>query len=364
VWSELFRKKAEMKTSLLEEPRCREPHPGIAARNDSPSFSVARYTPDRKTEWDEFLSGAKNSTFLFYRDYMDYHRDRFTDHSLMIFRDGELAGLLPANLNPQGALVSHEGLTFGGLVVPRPATLLDVLGCFRAILKHLCLQQISRLVYKRIPAFYNVVSDDDMAYALFLVDARLSRRDTSATISQTDRLPLRKHHQRLAKKAINHGVRIVQETSFRPFWERVLVPQLAARYRAKPVHTLDEITLLASHFPEQIKQFSAYCRDEIVAGTTIYETPTVAHAQYSAVTEKGRQTGAQALLFGKLIEQYQDKRFFDFGTSNEQDGRSLNHGLLDWKEGFGARCQAHDFYDVSTGNYINLDNCCRTRWSV
>ena len=353
-----------MKTSLLEEPWVHKYVPDIVTMDYSPAFSVARYTPDRKAEWDAFLPGSKGSTFLFCRDYMDYHRDRFTDHSLMVFQDGELIGLLPANVNRQGTLISHEGLTYGGLVVPRSATLIEVVGCFRAVLKHLYIGQINRLIYKRIPAFYNVVPDDDLAYALFLVDARLSRRDTSTTISQMDRLPPRKHHQRLAKKAADREIRIVQETSFRPFWERVLVPQLAARYGAEPVHTLDEITLLASRFPQQIKQFSAYCGDEIVGGSTIYETPTVAHVQYSAVTEKGRQTGAQALLFGSLIEQYHDKRFFDFGTSNEKDGRALNHGLLDWKEGFGARCQAHDFYEILTRNYTNLDNCCRAKWFV
>ncbi len=353
-----------MKTSLLEEPRRHEFYPDIVAKTDSPAFSVARYTPDRQSEWDAFLPGSKNSTFLFYRDYMDYHRDRFPDHSLMVFRNDELAGLLPANLKSDGTLVSHEGLTFGGLVVPRSATLVETLGCFRAVLQHLHLKQISRLLYKRIPSFYNAVPDDDLAYALFLLDARLVRRDTSTTISQADRLPLRKHHERLMKKAAGHEIHIVQETSFQPFWERVLVPQLAVRYEAKPVHTLDEITLLASRFPEQIKQFSAYAGGEILAGATIYETPTVAHVQYAAVTEKGRPAGAQALLFGSLIEQYRDKRFFDFGTSNENDGRAVNHGLLDWKEGFGARCQVHDFYEISTRNHTNLDSCCRAKWPI
>ena len=44
-----------------------------------------------------FLDTPKNATFLFRRDYMDYHRDRFADHSLMIFRGEKLAALLPAN---------------------------------------------------------------------------------------------------------------------------------------------------------------------------------------------------------------------------------------------------------------------------
>ncbi len=195
-------------------------------------------------------------------------------------------------------------------MVSRTATLGDVLACFHVVLHYLSQGQISKLLYKRIPGFYNTLPDDEVAYALFLLDARLYRRDSATAVSQADRLPVRKAHQRLIKKAISSGSPYLQETSFQPFWERVLIPQLAARYGAKPVHTLEEITLLASRFPEQIKQFSAYCGDEIVAGTTIYETPTVAHAQYGAVTEKGRQIGAQAYLFSSLIEQYQDKRLF------------------------------------------------------
>jgi acetyltransferase-like isoleucine patch superfamily enzyme len=345
-------------------------HPRISVVGDdqrlrqpdaSETFSVERYTAGRKQEWDGFLSGAKNATFLFCRDYMDYHSDRFTDYSLMVFCGEKLAGLLPANLAADGSVISHEGLTYGGLVVSHAATLEEMLFCFHAVLKYLCGEGIRKLVYKRMPAFYNTIPDDEAAYALFLLEARLSRRDCSATIAQGDRLPFRKGHKYLLKKAASRGVRVVQETSFQPFWERVLVPQLAARYGVKPVHTIGEITLLASRFPEHIKQYSAYCGDEIVAGTTIYETPTVAHAQYGAVTENGRQTGAQACLFNSLIEQYKDKRFFDFGISNEQEGRALNHGLLEWKEGFGARAYAHDFYEIATGNYPKLESVLHDR---
>jgi acetyltransferase-like isoleucine patch superfamily enzyme/CheY-like chemotaxis protein len=340
----------------------RSNHSRVAPKhNDAGAFSVERYTASRKLEWDTFVSAAKNATFLFSRDYMDYHSDRFADHSLMIFNNHALVAVLPANLNANGTLISHEGLTFGGLVVSRAATLGDVLTCFHEVLHYLSQRQISKLLYKRIPGFYNTLPDDEVAYALFLLDARLYRRDCSTAVSQADRLPFRRDRKSLIKKAASLGVRIVRETSFQPFWERVLAPQLAARYGVKPVHTLEEITLLASRFPEQIKQFSAYCGDEIVAGTTIYETPTVAHAQYSAVTEKGRRIGAQAYLFSSLIEQYKDKRFFDFGISNENEGRVLNRGLLDWKEGFGGRSFAHDFYVIATGNYPKLESVLQAR---
>jgi CheY-like chemotaxis protein/acetyltransferase-like isoleucine patch superfamily enzyme len=325
-------------------------------RYDAGGFSVEQYTASHKLAWDTFVSAAKNSTFLFARDYMDYHHDRFTDHSLMVFNDQVLVAVLPANLRADGTLISHEGLTYGGLVVSRSAKLGEVLGCFYALLRHLSQTRISKLLYKRIPGFYKTMPGDEVAYALFLLEARLYRRDCASAIAQADRLPFRKGHKSLIKKATLLGVRIIQEKSFQPFWEQVLTPQLAARHGVKPVHTLEEITLLASRFPEQIKQFSAYCGDEIVAGTTIYETPTVAHAQYGAVTEKGRQVGAQACLFSSLIGQYRNKLYFDFGISNENEGRTVNHGLLDWKEGFGARSYAHDFYEIATANYPKLES--------
>jgi Acetyltransferase (GNAT) domain len=326
------------------------PHPAGAG-----TITVGRYTPSHKTEWDQFVKSGRNATFLFHRDYMDYHGDRFADHSLMVFQGHSLAAILPANLNPDGTLVSHEGLSYGGLVMTRAVRLGDVLACFHAVLRHLSRRGISQLRYKRMPGYYQTITEDDIEYALFLLEARLYRRDCSAAISLADRLPVFRERKTLIRKAADLGVRAVPETSFQPFWERVLVPQLESRHGAKPVHTLEEIALLARRFPGHIKQFSAYLGDEIIAGATVYETPTVARAQYGAVTEKGRQTGAQAFLFDWLIEQYKDKRFFDFGTSNQKEGRGLNHSLLDWKEGFGARVYTQDHYEIATANYPALE---------
>jgi hypothetical protein len=339
--------------------------PAVWPMNDTPPFvpkpaasgtlTVERYADVRKPDWDKFVNSGRNATFLFYRDYMEYHGDRFADHSLMVFQGQTLAAILPANLAADGSLVSHEGLTYGGLVLTREARLAEALACFHAVLEDLARRRIFQLRYKRMPGCYQSLAEDDLEYALFLLDARLYRRDCSAALLQADRLPLIRERKSLIRKAADLGVCVVQETSFQPFWERVLVPQLAARHGAKPVHSLEEITLLADRFPENIKQFSAYLDGEIVAGATVYETATVARAQYGAVTEKGRHSGAQAFVFESLIEQYKQKRFFDFGTSNEKEGRALNHGLLDWKEGFGARVYTQDHYEIATRNFPKLE---------
>jgi len=319
------------------------------------AFSVERYTASRKREWDAFISHAKNATFLFRRDYMEYHSERFTDFSLMVNCGNKLVAVLPANLCAPGTVISHGGLTYGGLVLARSAVLEDVLEILYAILSYLHDQRIGRLLYKRIPSFYNTVPDDDILYGFFLLGARLYRRDCALVINQSDRLEFSKCRKRWINKGRRFGVQLAQANSFAPFWEQVLIPRLANRYHVQPTHTAGEITLLALRFPQNIKQFCAYHEGDIVAGATIYETPTVAHTQYIAVSDHGGKIGALDYLFSWLIEErYRTKRFFDFGICNERDGHFLNHGLLHWKQGFAARCYGHDFYEVRPENYPEL----------
>jgi len=144
--------------------------------------------------------------------------------------------------------------------------------------------------------------------------------------------------------------------SFQPFWEEVLEPRLAQRYGVKPVHSVREISQLASQFPGNIKQFSVYNGPEILAGVTIYETALVAHAQYIAASDNGRQIGAlDYLLDWFMRDRYQDKKFFDLGICNENQCRDLNSGLLEWKESFGARTYSHEFYKVRTLAFPRLE---------
>ena len=87
-------------------------------------ITVTRYTPKNHQTWNEFVKQSRQGTFLFDRNYMDYHQDRFHDHSLMIYYKDKLYALLPANEVvsasnneiPQKELVSHQGLTYGGLL--------------------------------------------------------------------------------------------------------------------------------------------------------------------------------------------------------------------------------------------------------
>jgi lipid II:glycine glycyltransferase (peptidoglycan interpeptide bridge formation enzyme) len=191
---------------------------------------------------------------------------------------------------------------------------------------------------------------------MFLINAQLVRRDCALVVPQQKYIKLRKGRKSEIVKARKAGVEVIEEECLSRFWNEVLEPRLEGRYSVKPVHSLKEISQLKSAFPKNIRQFSAYDGEQILAGVTIYETESVAHAQYSAVTTKGQELGALDYLFSWMIDvQYTEKRYFDFGISNEQAGRRLNFGLLRWKESFGARSYAHDFYRISSANYTMLD---------
>ena len=89
-------------------------------------IDIVRYDPSRKQEWNAFVADAVNATFLFDRQYMDYHSHRFADHSLLAYRKGRLVALLPAHEDGD-MLRSHSGLTYGGLLTARHTTTANVL---------------------------------------------------------------------------------------------------------------------------------------------------------------------------------------------------------------------------------------------
>jgi len=275
---------------------------------------VVRYSSEMKSLWDYFVGDSKNSHFMFYRDYMDYHADRFVDHSLMIYDEkNRLIAALPANLNDR-VLYSHQGLSFGGLLINKKATTEKVYDLFLVIINYFKKGDIvDSFIYKRVPDFYNKYPAQEDLYSLFLLDAVLIRRDVSVVIDMVEPYTYQEMRNRRVKKARKLSIDIVEEKSLKGYW-KLLVEVLQIQHSVKPVHTLDEIELLKSRFPANIKCYAASLNGELLAGVVVYETETVAHMQYIASSVKGRELGALDLVIDHLIKNvYRNKKYFDFG---------------------------------------------------
>jgi hypothetical protein len=310
-------------------------------------FTITPYAPSLKETWDGFVGAARNSVFLFYRDYMDYHADRFVDQSLLFHTNGRLAALLPATLHePDRTLISHGGLTFGGVVSGPDMTTAPMLDLFADLCRYLRERGIVRLLYKAVPHIYHETPAEEDRYALFRLGARLYRRDVTSTIALSRKLPFQERRRRGSKKARAAGVVVRQTQDVASFWP-ILQDNLHHRHGVRPAHSLPEIQSLQQRLADNIRLFAAYQDEAMLAGVLIYENRRVAHAQYISASEEGKRLGALDLVFDHLITLYSHHHdYFDFGISTQEQGKVLNVGLTEQKEGFGGRAVVQDFYEL------------------
>ena len=286
---------------------------------------------------------------------MEYHSDRFEDFSLMVFKDEKLVGVLPANKRG-GKVYSHEGLSYGGLVFNEKIKFNVVLLIFKSVLRYLDSSKINELHVKLLPSIYCKIPNDELLYLAFLLEAQLSRRDALAVICSSQRIKYSKDRIEGKNRGLKNNLEIKEVLDFTAFWNTILIPNLANKHEAKPVHSLKEITMLKHLFPKNIRQFNVYQNEELVAGTTIFESHNVAHSQYISGNENKNVLGSLDFLHMHLLDEvFADKNYFDFGISNENKGRNVNEGLQYWKEGFGARIITQDFYTFETNNFSKLD---------
>ena len=308
-------------------------------------IEVRRYNPSCDAKiWNQFVADSKQGTFLLHRSYMDYHRDRFTDHSLMIYRNGKLYGLLPGN-ESKPIFYSHQGLTYGGLITSDKATTADICDVFCHINEYLREAGFQTVIYKPIPWIYHHIPAEEDLYALFKeCHAQLVGRNIAAVIDQQHAPRWYNIRKAGARKASQAHITIERSEDYTQYWQ-ILTDNLMHTYQAHPVHTLEEISLLKSCFKDNIQLYVARQEDKMLGGVLLYITPQVVHTQYISASEEGKQKHALDALFYHLIKEvFSDYKYFDFGTSNEDQGRILNSSLIYQKEGFGGRGVVYDTY--------------------
>lgn len=319
------------------------------------AITITRYTAERQPEWDAFVERSKNGTFLFLRAYMDYHQDRFHDHSLLYYSDkGRLLAVLPANevySDGDAYFISHQGLTYGGMVLSTEARTVDVMAMFESTIAYLRNARFTEWRYKQMPTIYHRCPAEEDEYALWRNNATLLSCLISTTIPLNDCTlypEMERRRRRGVRKAQQLGYNIKETKAIELFWP-IMENNLHDRYGVRPVHTLEEMRLLMDRFPQNIRCYLAECDGMVQAGAIAYLCgKEVVHIQYGHATSQGKADGALDLLYHTLMEQYRSQgiRYFDFGNSNEQGGLYLNENLIAQKEGFGGRGIAYKQYVV------------------
>lgn len=314
------------------------------------------YTEKYAELWDNFIGESPMATFLHTRRYLSYHKDKFNDMSLLIKDDkSRVIGLFLAAINPNNPkeIISHPGITYGGILHKGGLRGEKMIQAFQAIGQYYATNGFDTLRYKAIPNIYHQIPSSDDLYALFRLGAKRYRCDISCTIDLSKRLKPAERRQRGLKKALKNGVQINEGIEFAAEFWSVLGNNLDRKYEARPVHTTTEIVHLHSLFPHQIEFVVGFHNSQVVAGVVLFYTPNVLHTQYIASNILGQEVCALDAIFEYCIDKAKTKgvRYFNFGISTENDGQYLNTGLYQFKVEFGGGGIIHEFYEINLNEY-------------
>ena len=324
-------------------------------------FTFRFYTPDDRPAWDECVLRSRNGVFLFLRAYLEYHADRFEDASVVIHAEGHpgrIVAVLPANrqrapLQPTehghgttadahgDTFVTHGGLTFGGLVMDEKLGGTQVVTLLRELLPWLAAHGFARLKYKPTPHLYHRLPSEEDLYALHQLGAQTTQVLLSSTLDLTRPCPASSARKNALRIANRHAIK-AGPCAWEDFWP-LLTQTLQQRHGVNPVHSLEEIRLLASRFPDRLEVLGGWpsqdASQQLQAGAVLFHYDGVTHTQYLASSPAGRDSHAQHRVIDTAIEsaRARGQRWFSFGTSTTEGGHVLNDGLLHHKEIFGAR---------------------------
>lgn len=314
---------------------------------------VQRYSAQHKRAWDDFVSKAEVHSILFYRNYIEYHSNRFVDYSLMIFQEDKLVAIFPANICSNGEIHTHQGLSYGGFIFEKHTYFKTRVNIYELVLKYLLVNNVRDVYLRGVPSCY--ANDNSNDLVLQWISAVNIRNDIYSYIPKGAYIGSNKDRKKYIKKALKNDFKIMESNDFDFFWDNLLIPNLKKRHNTQPVHSAFEIKNLKNKFPDSIKLYGVFKNNLMRAGVVVFVHRDVVHTQYIAGDEQ-RSDGSLDFLIESVVKKYNETKIFSFGTSSENHGKLINNGLLYWKESFRAVNELQRFYCVKTKNHIHLNN--------
>ena len=199
------------------------------------------------------------------------------------------------------------------------------------------------------PTIYNKRLSNYMDYALLKSGFYYEKREISSILFlektiKENLAKFRPSHRQAVRKALRQDVIVEQSGNYSEFYT-ILKNNLKIRHGVLPTHTLDELMLLKSLFPEQINLFGAFSDGKMIAGVLNFICNNdVVLAFYISHDEKYQEIRALNLLFYFIFEWAIENKFkvFDFGIFTVRE--EPNMGLARFKENFGASGMFRDTF--------------------
>jgi len=309
-------------------------------------LEIVRFQQDDSSAWDAFAQSANNGTIFHSRKFLSYHPpDRFTDHSLVFFKNGKRIAQLPAvefEENGKNMLISHRGASYGGFIIKDTLSIRESFDLVESLLKYTKANHLHGIDLTPPPQIYLRRPSNYIDFALLQNGFTYRKREISSVIpldfGRNDILTtFNESSRRAVRRGKKLGVKVRESDDYAAFY-KILEKNLRLRHNVTPTHSLEELLILKDMYPQQIKLFAAFYDETMVAGVVMFIcNARVVLAFYISHDEQYQQYRGVNVLFHDIIDWgiAEGYAFLDFGifTVNEDP----NWGLARFKESFGAQ---------------------------
>jgi len=307
-------------------------------------INIVPYSHKYYKLWNDFIPKTYNATFLHHRDYMDYHSDRFQDHSLLLFNENKLLALLPAN-SKDDRLYSHSGLTYGDLLIDKNIKTKIRLELLESLINYLKLKKMKAWEIRSIPSIFHNLTDEGMNYLYHQKGAKIKKNLAFYYVNK-DNYKLNNNRYRNIKKAFNDfDLKISFDSKYLNDYWALVINNLKLNHNTTPVHSITEISRLLNNFPENIKLVSIFDKNRLLGGVLLFIVNEALHFQYINSEIEKKVRNSIDYLVNEIIKKNIDKyKFISLGSAENRDG-TINADLVYWKESFGARAVNQYFFE-------------------
>ncbi len=302
---------------------------------------------DRNSEkdykkWVNFLKEANGATIFHHPDFLSYHKSRFYEYHLGVFKGEKLFGIMPLAIsieNGEKIAKSPYGASYGGFIFQNILTYSNSKEIIMLLKVFLRENKIKTVIITPSLQIYYKSFSETLNFSMLEQDFKIINSDISSIVClKEDDLEKRVFTSKLrnmVRKAEKMDIQTQFYSSIDDFWS--LMDKTFNKHGVSPTHTKEEINYLTQKFPNDIYFNIAYLNGTPIAAIGVFNlNEKNIMSFYLCSDEQYKYTQAMSLIIYKTILKAKEDGFdyFDFGTSSVNMVGKEN--IFKFKESFGA----------------------------
>jgi hypothetical protein len=322
-------------------------------------LAVQPHDPENDSEWNAFVEASPTGCLFQDLVFLGYHPpERFAFSHLEVRRDGALVAVLPGGVSEDNVFRSPLGASTGGPALAPRLSASDVIEIIQALQNYACRQAWRRVEITLPPPVTRNQPSQIIEFALHRCGFALVHRWMHLIISLAETQGSERYNQLFQSRRRSYvranrrkGV-VVGEHGIEalPYFLEVFA-KTYERHDALPTHTSEEIRDLMQRWPERVRLWLATADDVTLAGVLLFHlNPRTAYTFYICDQSSYRDKHGMTALMASMIDALADRgiAYLDLGPSASDF--HFNDGVVNFKEGIGARPFCRDQYSWSVSS--------------